>query len=252
MTVYFISDLHLNQADTSVTNRFLSLLRYTKHNADALYILGDLFEAWVGDDIDEPWLDEIYAALHQTSQQIPVYFMHGNRDFMIGKRFCQHTGCQLLQDPCVVELYGEKILLSHGDRYCTLDSKYQAYRKKVHNRFLQWLFLRLPMRIRKEIGLKLRSQKQASHPQSNPALFDVTDVAIETAMQQHQCRIMIHGHTHKPNIHEHPCGKRYVMGAWEEHAEILRLKADGEIQLIPIDSLFSEPHMSSENAAETL
>lgn len=153
MTTLFISDLHLSADRPDITACFLRFMSSEARGIDALYVLGDLFEMWIGDDDDSPFHQQIKTAFRQlTDSGVPCYFIHGNRDFLIGKRFSQETGVELLPEHTVVDLYGTPTLILHGDTLCTLDEGYQRYRKKVHNRFIQWLFFRLPLSYRQRIG----------------------------------------------------------------------------------------------------
>ncbi len=151
MTILFISDLHLSAERTDITDCFLTFMKKETKGIDALYVLGDLFEMWIGDDDDSPFHQQIKSAFKQlTDSGVPCYFIHGNRDFLVGKRFSLETGVQLLPEHTVIDLYGKPTLILHGDTLCTLDDDYQRYRKKVHNRFIQWLFFRLPLSYRQK------------------------------------------------------------------------------------------------------
>jgi UDP-2,3-diacylglucosamine hydrolase len=220
MATYFISDLHLTAKKPEITERFLKFLREDAIKADALYILGDLFDVWMGDDQVDPHTQTIIEGLYHLHEQgIPLYFMRGNRDFLIGDDFAHNSGCVLLPDPTRIMLYGKNILLTHGDQLCTLDKKYQTFRRFVRRPMLQSFFLKLPMRLRALIAGWLR--KQSKRSQTTSTYHPTGDVALETvygALRHHDCHTLIHGHTHQPNIHdfildEQPA-KRIVLGDW--------------------------------------
>ncbi len=202
MSTLFIADLHLCAQEPAITAGFLRFLQREAVHADALYILGDLFEAWIGDDDPEPLHHEIAAALKALHQAgVPCYFIHGNRDFLLGKRFAKQSGMILLPEEQVVELYGRKILILHGDTLCTDDQAYQEFRKKVHNTWIQRAFLALPLRWRLKIAAKMRARSQQSNQYKSTAIMDVNPQAVEQAMLRHNVHWMIHGHTHRPAIH---------------------------------------------------
>lgn len=228
----FISDLHLQPERPDITQFFLNFLNTRATSADALYILGDLFEAWVGSDNNPDFNQSIVQAIRQlTSNGIPVYFMRGNRDFLIGNQFVKETGCQLLPDPSVVELYGTRVLLTHGDALCTQDSKHQKFRKLTQHRY-NFLFLKLPLFLRRKIAQLLRRSSRKHTSQLHYAVMDVTNSAVETIMRTRQVCILIHGHTHRPNIHpltiDGEPAKRIVLGDWEKKANVLVFQENGE------------------------
>ncbi|MGL5295201.1 MAG: UDP-2,3-diacylglucosamine diphosphatase, partial [Aeromonas sp.] len=194
--------------------------------ADALYVLGDLFEYWIGDDDPNPLHQQIATAFLALSQQnVPIYFIHGNRDFLLGQHFAKRAGMTRLNDPCVIELYGEQVLLSHGDRFCTLDKGYQRFRRITQLKWLRWLFLRLPLARRQTIAGKMRGQSQMENAHKSPRIMDVTPHAIDDTLRAHHCHMLIHGHTHRPAIHDfildgHPA-RRIVLGDWFEQGSVL-------------------------------
>ncbi len=226
MATYFISDLHLQPEAVENTKLFLDFLQTKAVHADALYILGDLFAVWFGDDLNLPYANSIRSALKQlTDKQVPVYFMPGNRDFLIGKQFCQASGIKLLADPCVVQIYDHPILLTHGDLLCSADQNYQRYRKFVQNSLVKWLFLLLPKTSRIKIGLWAQRQASSNNRTTaivDPKLYDVVDATVEEYLTKFGMIEMIHGHTHKPAVHQHSNGSRYVLGDWTKYsAQIL-------------------------------
>ena len=219
--VIFISDLHLDPSQPDITERFTQFVERYGMNAAAVYILGDFFEVWIGDDDRQPFIQEIKTLLRKlTEHGVPVYLMHGNRDFLIGKRFCAQTGCQLLMDPTIIELYGKRVLLMHGDTLCTRDVKYLKFRKKVRNKWIQRLYLALPLRLRQTIAQKMREGSNQHVDNIDAATMDVDYRYVEELIDQYEADLMIHGHTHRPQIVQHPNKKkkqrRYVLGAWHQ------------------------------------
>ncbi|KJG03603.1 UDP-2,3-diacylglucosamine diphosphatase [Photobacterium angustum] len=232
MTTLFISDLHLSAERPDMTACFLRFMAEDTKNIDALYVLGDLFEMWIGDDEDSPFLQQIKQAFKTlTDSGVPCYFIHGNRDFLIGKRFSQQTGVQLLPEHCIVELYGKPTLILHGDTLCIEDEAYQRYRKKVHNKFIQWLFFRIPLSRRIKIGEKFRSKSSKNNQMKSQSIMDVTQSEVVRLMQAFHVHQMIHGHTHRPDIHslivDNKPASRIVLGDWYEHGSILVVTPDG-------------------------
>lgn len=232
MTILFISDLHLSAERTDITDCFLTFMKEETKGIDALYVLGDLFEMWIGDDDDSPFHQQIKSAFKQlTDSGVPCYFIHGNRDFLVGKRFSLETGVQLLPEHTVIDLYGNPTLILHGDTLCTLDDDYQRYRKKVHNRFIQWLFFRLPLSYRQKIGNKLRSNSSMTNETKQQDIMDVTPEEVEKVMADYQVLAMIHGHTHRPDVHsltvDSQPALRTVLGDWYDHGSVLVCTPDG-------------------------
>ena len=226
MTTLFISDLHLSADRPDITACFLRFMSNEARGIDALYVLGDLFEMWIGDDDDSPFHQQIKKAFRQlTDSGVPCYFIHGNRDFLIGKRFSQETGVELLPEHTVVDLYGTATLILHGDTLCTLDEGYQRYRKKVHNRFIQWLFFRLPLSYRQRIGEKMRSGSSQTNQAKSQTIMDVTPSEVVHVMAELGVSQMIHGHTHRPDVHALSVNgqdaRRIVLGDWYDHGSVL-------------------------------
>ncbi|GDX06057.1 UDP-2,3-diacylglucosamine diphosphatase [Buttiauxella sp. A111] len=233
----FIADLHLCSEEPAITAGFLRFLAGSAREADALYILGDLFEAWIGDDDPEPLHRQIALAIKDlVDSGVPCFFIHGNRDFLLGKRFARLSGMTLLPEEQVVDLYGRNMLLLHGDTLCTDDHGYQAFRKKVHQPWLQCLFLALPLFIRKRVAAKMRANSKASNSSKSMAIMDVNPHAVVDALTRHQVQWMIHGHTHRPEIHPLTAnGKpafRCVLGAWHTQGSMIRVTAE-DVELIP-------------------
>jgi len=228
----FIADLHLSTEEPAITAGFLRLLEGEARTAEALYILGDLFEAWIGDDDPNPLHAAIAAAIRALVESgVPCYFIHGNRDFLIGKRFARQSGMTLLPAEKVLTLYGERVLIMHGDTLCTDDVGYQRFRAKVQQRWLQTLFLSLPLFIRQRIAAKMRAGSKASNQTKSDAIMDVNQQAVSEVMRQHHVRHLIHWHTHRPAIHDlqiegHPA-RRYVLGAWHQEGSMIKASENG-------------------------
>lgn len=236
MATLFIADLHLQTEEPAITAGFLRFLAGTAQKADALYILGDLFEAWIGDDDPNPLHRQIAAALKALADSgVPVYFLHGNRDFLLGQRFARESGMTLLPEEKVLELYGKRLLILHGDTLCTDDAGYQAFRAKVHQPWLQKLFLALPLFIRMRIAAKMRADSTSANRNKSQAIMDVNPQAVVNVMEKHQVQHLIHGHTHRPDIHTLTANGepayRYVLGAWHQEGSMVKVTAD-KIELI--------------------
>ena len=236
MATLFIADLHLQTEEPAITAGFLRFLAATAQEADALYILGDLFEAWIGDDDPNPLHRQIAAALKAlTDSGVPVYFLHGNRDFLLGQRFARESGMTLLPEEKVLELYGKRLLILHGDTLCTDDAGYQAFRAKVHQPWLQKLFLALPLFIRMRIAAKMRADSTSANRNKSQAIMDVNPQAVVNVMEKHQVQHLIHGHTHRPDIHtltaNGAAAHRYVLGAWHQEGSMVKV-TDDKIELI--------------------
>ncbi|KKI47099.1 UDP-2,3-diacylglucosamine hydrolase [Obesumbacterium proteus] len=237
MRTLFIADLHLSEQEPAITAGFLRFLQRDAYQADALYILGDFFEYWIGDDDPQPLHREIATALRDlTASGVPCYFIHGNRDFLIGKRFAQECGMTLLPQETLLALYGHRILIMHGDTLCIDDEDYQRYRRKVHNPLIQTLFLWLPLRTRLNIAAKMRDRSQMTNGDKSDAIMDVNPHAVIEALERNQAEWLIHGHTHRPAIHDisMPNGKlakRAVLGAWHYQGSMISVTPAG-IELI--------------------
>lgn len=229
----FIADLHLCTEEPAITAGFLHFLRREAQQVDALYILGDLFEAWIGDDDPNPLHAEVAHALRQLA--IPCYFIHGNRDFLLGKRFAKASGMTLLPEEQVLDLYGRRVLIMHGDTLCTDDQGYLRFRAKVQQRWLQTLFLALPLFVRQRIALKMRAGSRQANSSKSREIMDVNQQAVVAAMSRHQVQWLIHGHTHRPAVHplliQGQAAERLVLGAWHEEGSMIKVSAD-EISLI--------------------
>ncbi|WP_391089592.1 UDP-2,3-diacylglucosamine diphosphatase [Vibrio sp. NH-UV-68] len=239
MTTLFISDLHLSPATPATTDCFVRFMRQEAIHAEALYVLGDLFEFWIGDDDRSEFAEQIRAEFKTlTNSGVACFFTQGNRDFLVGKRFSRQTGVTLLGDETVIDLYGRKALVLHGDTLCTRDVKYLEYRKKVHQPWLQWLFNRIPMRYKKKIVSKIQSDIKTDKQTKSLDIMDVTQSEVEHVMQAYNVDLMIHGHTHRPNVHTFESDQtictRIVLGDWYTQGSVLTFdKNDFELQQRP-------------------
>jgi UDP-2,3-diacylglucosamine hydrolase len=230
VTTLFISDLHLDRERPDITAQFLRFLDEEARNADALYILGDLFEAWIGDDDPEPDKRRVVAALKAlTSAGVPVYLIHGNRDFLIGERFCRETGVKLLKDGTIVDLYGRRVLLMHGDTLCTDDHSYQRLRRIVRNPLVQFVMRRLTLGQRQRLAERMRAGSKAhiaTMDATRPQIMDVNAQAVRDTLASYGVDVVIHGHTHRPAVHEIALADRkatrIVLGDWYEQGSVLR------------------------------
>lgn len=227
MHTLFISDLHLSPKHPEITAAFTQFIREEASKADALYVLGDLFDFWIGDDDPTSFAQQIKSEFRQlTEQGVKCYFTKGNRDFLLGKKFAQETGGQLLPDESVIDLYGVKAVILHGDTLCTNDTRYLAFRKKVHQPWLQRLFALLPFRIRQRVVGKIQSDIRDEKQHKSMMIMDVTPSEVLRVMQYHNVDLMIHGHTHRPAIHTIPTGpnthkNRIVLGDWYSQSSVL-------------------------------
>ena len=237
MTKLFIADLHLSEARPDLTNAFIHFLATKATQADELYILGDLFEFWIGDDEQSPLQQQITLALKTLSEQgCRLFYSHGNRDFMIGKRFARECGMMLLPPIYSCEIAGEQALLLHGDQLCTDDEAYQRFRRITSWPWLQWIFLHLPLSRRVKIAQQIRQGSHKGKQQKSRSIMDVTPSSVNDCFAQHQATLMIHGHTHRPMIHELSLNngqkvRRIVLGDWNTDLWYLQID-DRDINLI--------------------
>lgn len=226
-TSLFISDLHLCASRPYITAAFIEFLQNTASKAKALYILGDLFEYWAGDDdmSDEFNLQIINAFKALATSGNKIFFMHGNRDFLIADDFCRAAGITLLADPSIIDLHGQKVLLSHGDDLCTDDFAYQQFRAQVRDKQWQMDFLSQPLQIRKKQIESIRIRSEQEKSQKSLAIMDVNSDAVNALLRKYHPDLLIHGHTHRPNRHSiNLDGKlitRWVLGDWYEQGSYL-------------------------------
>ncbi|NBA95922.1 UDP-2,3-diacylglucosamine diphosphatase [Pseudomonas sp. R5(2019)] len=230
--ILLISDLHLQEERPDITRAFLDLLATRARQAQALYILGDFFEAWIGDDAMTPYQASICTALRTLSDSgTQIFLMHGNRDFMLGKAFCKAAGCSLLSDPSVVEMGGEPVLLMHGDSLCTRDEAYMRLRRYLRNPVSLWILRHLPLRTRQKLARKLRSESKAQTRMKANDIVDVTPEEVPRIMNAFGVRTLVHGHTHRPAIHKLMLGdepaRRIVLGDWDRQGWALEVNEHG-------------------------
>jgi len=221
MQAVFISDLHLGPNVPEIIQRFVRFSEWAIQNTEKLYILGDFFHAWPGDDIDEEWIQPISTALMQMAQSgMQVFFLAGNRDFLVGRKFCRSHSIKLLKEPTIINLGGTKTLLVHGDVYCTKDKKHQWFRKFTRNSYFINVFTLLPFGIRQRIVSGVRA-----HSQNNKTKQIKVGEAVPEAVMKHLKKLkssaVIHGHTHKPALHKQVDNEqiimRYVLSDWDDN-----------------------------------
>lgn len=239
MSVFFISDLHLSPERPAVTRAFFTFLTETAHGAEALYILGDLFEAWIGDDDPSELSLKVKEALKALSSKgTPLFIQQGNRDFLLGKRFMRETGGQLLSDQHLIEYHGEKALVMHGDMLCTDDAEYQKFRRKARNPVFKWCLAHLPLRRRQAIAADWRAKSMTANSNKPSAIMDVNLTEVARVMSENQVKTLIHGHTHRPARHSLMLGERIVLGDWHDKGWYLKLNEDGySLENFPIDPI---------------
>jgi len=227
MARLFVSDLHLDAASPEANRQFLEFLRTRAAAAEALYILGDLFESWIGDDERDGEKARICEGLRQlTASGVACFALHGNRDFLLGRGFCDRTGIRLLPDPVIAELDGERVLVMHGDLLCTDDHSYQELRGAVRTVEWQRRFLALPLAVREQFANRARQGSRVHTTRTAPQIMDVNLAAVAAAFRAAQASRMIHGHTHRPGMHElivdGKPAQRIVLGAWYEQGSYLQ------------------------------
>jgi UDP-2,3-diacylglucosamine hydrolase len=215
--ILFVSDLHLQPARPVLTEAFLRFLDEYALGAKQLYLLGDIFEYWLGDDaMSEPFNQQILSALRRVSDAgVQLFWIAGNRDFLVGEQFAAAAGMTLLPETWVIDAYGQRIVLLHGDAQCTNDVKYMAFRAQARNPAWQQQLLSLPLEQRKQIAAGMREQSKAGHAEKSYEIMDVTPEAIADVFTQTGTSIMIHGHTHRPALHKVAGTRRYVLPDWE-------------------------------------
>lgn len=231
--ILLISDLHLQENRPDISRAFFRFLHEKAAQASSLYILGDFFEVWIGDDAISEFQQQVAQALLQlTKNGTQVYAMHGNRDFMLGKKFCQLAGCQLLPDPAFLTLDNQRFLLSHGDAFCTDDRDYQRMKRLLRNPFSLFLLRHSPLSFRRKLASDLRQQSKSRTRAKPMQITDVNPEAITACMQKHHIKTLIHGHTHRPAIHSlDNSTQRIVLGDWDTQGWYVQLDDQG-IQLL--------------------
>lgn len=227
---YFIADLHLSADRDDINQCLFEFLKNQATKADALYVLGDLFEVWIGDDEQNSFTLSIAAAFKALSVKgIPVYFIHGNRDFLLRQKFAKQAGFTILPEQKVINLYGQPTLIMHGDELCTQDVEYQKFRKTARSWWWPKIMLSLPLSIRRKLAKKARATSKNKQAKLTMEIMDVTQAAVIATMQSHNVQRLIHGHTHRPAIHHfdlnNQAAERIVLGDWYEQASILKVSS---------------------------
>jgi UDP-2,3-diacylglucosamine hydrolase len=237
MNTLFISDLHLSEERPHTTAAFFAFLANKAAACDQLYILGDFFDAWIGDDDDRPFAEEVAQALKNIAAKgVQIFFQHGNRDFLLGENYAARCGMQLLPALQIIEREGQRYLLAHGDQFCTHDSAYQQFRTLVRNSEWQQDFLAKPIAERRAIAAQLRAKSKEANSMKAEDIMDVTPSEIMNVLIEQQCNTLIHGHTHRPARHpltlpDGSAAERIVLGDWAETFWFLQLREKG-LQLI--------------------
>jgi UDP-2,3-diacylglucosamine hydrolase len=232
LVTYFIADLHLAQNRPDITDCFLRFLKNEATQAQTLYILGDLFEAWVGDDDDSTYLATVAKALTTLSNfGTTIYYIHGNRDFLLGSRFAKKSGMILLPEIDLIDLYGQSVVIMHGDTLCTRDVAYQDFRKKSRSWWWQAMVKSLPLFVRKKIAANYRKKSAAATSIKPQEIMDVTPLEVVKCLEHYQSQLLIHGHTHRPAVHElianNKKAERIVLGDWYEQGAWLKVTPQG-------------------------
>ena len=224
MKLGFISDLHLSENTPSVTEGFFEFLKTAAQELSHLYILGDLFEAWIGDDDDSELATNVMQKInHATRNGLEIFFIHGNRDFLCGQKFAEQSNLTLLPDPFFLNFFDQKIALSHGDNFCTEDLEYIKFKKEVRSEKWQQEFLQKPLDDRLNIASNMRDASQKNNSNKDISIMDVTPNAIQEFFAEHRIDLLIHGHTHRPNTHQINSGTRIVLGDWHKTGWCLML-----------------------------
>lgn len=224
---YFISDLHLSDETPEINASFYAFLQQVAPKADAIYILGDFLDAWIGDDTPARFLPKLITACQEAAQHTPLYFLPGNRDFLLSDTLLRQAHIQRLSDPSLITLYNQMTVVCHGDHLCGRDYAHLCFRLLSQSRFFRWLFLSLPISLRLKIAGQLRSEKHQQFLHPPLVKFDVTFGRIKRLFRQYKTNRLIHGHTHRPYHHKHPLqpgqnADRWVLGAWGKTGIILR------------------------------
>jgi UDP-2,3-diacylglucosamine hydrolase len=231
MTTLFISDLHLHAAEPAAVQAFYDFLNERALGAKALYILGDFFDAWIGDDDDEPLGHEVAAKLRELANNgVDIYLMPGNRDFVLGDVFAARAGATMLTDPTVIDLYGQTTVLLHGDSLCTRDQAYMALRAQLRSPEWQAQALAQPLQVRRAMAEQLRAKSKTMNSSKPEDIMDVTPEAVIELLRENNASLMIHGHTHRPERHPLTVDKqpaeRIVLGDWHDNAWCLVANED--------------------------
>lgn len=232
MHTLFISDLHLTSQRQDITQAFVDFMTHDAPKAEALYILGDLFEFWIGDDDNSDLNQRVKSLIRSVVESgTRCYFVQGNRDFLVGKKFAKETHATILDDETLIDLYGTPTILLHGDTLCTDDVKYLAFREKVHNPLIQFIFKRIPLHFRHKLVKKVQNEAGNEKKQKSLDIMDVNKEEVVRVFQKHDALQMIHGHTHRPDMHNidlnGKVAKRIVLGDWYNRSFVLKIDANG-------------------------
>lgn len=235
MDALFISDLHLSDDRPDITGAFVSFLETKAITAKRFYILGDLFEAWIGDDDPSELARTVISTLNRLSQtNTKVFVQQGNRDFLLGKRFASETGATLLPDYEVITSGDKQFLLCHGDTLCLDDVDYIKFRRKVRNPIYSWVLVHMPLKFRQNLAANWRAKSMAANSNKATNIMDATPSEVDRLLAHYNCSVMIHGHTHRPKVHQHTNGVRYVLGDWDKQGWYINLE-QGETELVSFD-----------------
>jgi len=232
MSIFFISDLHLEQNKPHLTKAFENFINSKINSRDELFILGDFFEQWIGDDNEDSFIKSIKNILKaKTARGLKIHFMHGNRDFLIGDKFCEEVGVKLLDDPFIINLNGKKVMLMHGDSLCTDDKAYQDFRNLVRNKDWQEDFLSKDLMERKEVAKNLREISSLENKTKDEVIMDVNQNEVLKVIRNYSIDVLIHGHTHRPCIHDENGVPRMVLGDWGDFLWFIE-SSKGNLNLI--------------------
>jgi len=232
MSIFFISDLHLEQNKPHLTKAFENFIDSKVNLNDELFILGDFFEQWIGDDNEDDFIKSVKNILKdKTAKGLTVYFMHGNRDFLIGDKFCKEVGAILLDDPYIINLEEKKIMLMHGDSLCTDDEDYQNFRNLVRSKDWQEDFLSKDLKERKEVAKNLREISSLENQTKDENIMDVNQSEVLKIIEDHSVDVLIHGHTHRPFIHDENGVPRMVLGDWGDFLWFIE-SSEGNLNLL--------------------
>lgn len=238
MTALFVSDLHIDAERPHVLQGLKRLVEREAPSADALYILGDLVEVWIGDDDDSEIAQAVREALSRAARLCPLRIMHGNRDFLFGQRFARDVGGELIDDPHVAEIDGQRVLLTHGDALCTADTAYQLARRLFRSEAWQQDILGKSLEERRELARQMREESKRANANKAQNIMDVTPGEVVALMQRMGCTTLIHGHTHRPGVSDVPLGDttgtRHVLGDWDRCGWFIRFRGTPELACFPL------------------
>ncbi len=221
----FISDLHLNPDCPNITEKFLKFCQWAESQTRSIYILGDFFHLWIGDDDQSSWIEPICNALRDLHQKgIKLFYMGGNRDFLLGKQFCRRSQMQYMPDATILQWEGKRIAITHGDRLCSKDKSHQLFYRFTRNIIFRFLFNRLPFKTRQTLAERIRQRSQHNKAQQL-TLGYVTFDGMKQFLHKYPCEMVIHGHTHQPALHHHVIGdriiSRFVLSDWDDKVAAL-------------------------------